>query len=131
MELSDEQKTRKDITRSAWLKDHPSKNGFYCYNRRRRAKGLPGISEQEYLELKSGNKLKRGATGVSFRPNSKIGQLYASFLPLIKENEEEIRKLVEKGETASVVSFTIPALKEVPRPVLDKVVHRIRRNLSL
>lgn len=32
--------------------DNPYKNGFHCYNSRRRKKGLSPISYEEYFEMK-------------------------------------------------------------------------------
>jgi len=115
-----------------WLKKHPHKNGFYCYNHKRRKAGKPGISEREYMELRTKG-LPRGMAAVRGTDNA-LAKRYMLFLELLEENQLQLKyysRYWSSKLSISALKERIPPLAVVPYAVLRRALRKVRAGRTL
>lgn len=117
--------------RDKWNETNPHKNAFYCYNRKRRKQNLPGISEQEYLEMRAAGLVKRGpASGTPFEETG-VGKKYVPYRELLRKHKEQIFNIYRTVHSYSYMKEQIPELKDVPLSILRVAVQRLFRGDSV
>lgn len=117
--------------RYKWNEDNPHKNAFYCYNRKRRRNNQPGISEQEYLELRAAGLIKKGpASGIPFEETG-VGKKYTKHRPLLQKYKKEIFDTYRTVASYGYIKESIPELRKVPLSILRIAVQRLFRGDSV